>query len=220
MKNDSKNSIKESIDAMCKSLGFKKDRRSGHYMREVIPGLEDAIHFSFKPYSGKAVSVSFVVGIYLKELVDLIDELYEKTDGYKSLLWLWCGDLLPDPKVVQWMYYTENGDPEQLCGEIRQFIVDYAEPFFVRNHDWKDISDSIIKRKYADAEGTPVAVAMYYRGEQDRGIDYWTEILKGRDNRNEKDELFLKKYRSLPPYYGDIQRRYSVEAIEGARKRK
>lgn len=40
-----KNSIKESIDAMCKSLGFKKDRRSGHYMREVTPGLEDAIHF-------------------------------------------------------------------------------------------------------------------------------------------------------------------------------
>mgnify|MGYP007132888158 CR=1 FL=1 len=61
------NSIKESIDAMCKSLGFKKDRKSGHYMREVTPGLEDAIHFFFKPYSGKAVSVSFIVGIYLKE---------------------------------------------------------------------------------------------------------------------------------------------------------
>ena len=43
-------------------------------MREVTPGLEDAIHFFFKPYSGKAVSVSFIVGIYLKELVDLIDE--------------------------------------------------------------------------------------------------------------------------------------------------
>lgn len=113
-------------------------------MREVTPGLEDSIHFFFKPYSGKAVSVSFIVGIYLKELVDLIDELYEKTDGYKSLLWLWCGDLLPEPKVIQWMYYTENGDPKQLCDEIRQFIVDYAEPFFVRNHDWKDISDSIL----------------------------------------------------------------------------
>ena len=114
---------------MCKSLGFKKDRKSGHYMREVTPGLEDAIHFFFKPYSGKAVSVSFIVGIYLKELVDLIDELYEKTDGCKSLLWLWCGDLLPEPKVVQWMYYTENGDPKQLSDEIRQFIVDYAKPF-------------------------------------------------------------------------------------------
>lgn len=42
------NSIKESIDAMCKSLGFKKDRRSGHYMREVTPGLEDAVHFFLK----------------------------------------------------------------------------------------------------------------------------------------------------------------------------
>lgn len=40
------NSIKENIDAMCKSLGFKKDRKSGHYMREVTPGLEDSIHFS------------------------------------------------------------------------------------------------------------------------------------------------------------------------------
>ena len=45
------NSIKENIDAMCKSLGFKKDRKSGHYMREVTPGLEDSIHFFFKPYS-------------------------------------------------------------------------------------------------------------------------------------------------------------------------
>ena len=44
------NSIKENIDAMCKSLGFKKDRKSGHYMREVTPGLEDSIHFFFKPY--------------------------------------------------------------------------------------------------------------------------------------------------------------------------
>ena len=102
------------------------------------------------------------------------------------------------------MYYTENGDPKQLCDGIRQFIVDYAEPFFVRNHDWKDISDSILKRKYANAEGAPVAVAMYYRGEQERGIDYWEGILKGRDHRNEKDELFLKKYRCLPPYDGDI----------------
>ena len=34
-------------------------------MREVTPGLEDSIHFFFKPYSGKAVSVSFIVGIYL-----------------------------------------------------------------------------------------------------------------------------------------------------------
>lgn len=73
------NSIKENIDAMCKSLGFKKDRKSGHYMREVTPGLEDSIHFFFKPYSGKAVSVSFIVGIYLKELVDLIDELYDSS---------------------------------------------------------------------------------------------------------------------------------------------
>ena len=47
-------------------------------MREVIPGLEDAIHFSFKPYSGKAVSVSFVVGIYLKELVDLYPEVTKR----------------------------------------------------------------------------------------------------------------------------------------------
>lgn len=185
-------------------------------MREVTPGLEDAIHFFFKPYSGKAVSVSFIVGVYLKELVDLIDELYEKTDSYKSLLWLWCGDLLPEPKVVQWMYYTENGDPKQLSDEIRQFIVDYAEPFFVRNHDWKDISDSILKRKYANAEGTPVAVAMYYRGEQDRGIDYWEGILNGRYHKNEKDELFLKKYRCLSPYDGDIQQRYSVNAITDA----
>lgn len=45
---------------------------------------------------------------------------------------------------------------------------------------------------------------MYYRGEQERGIDYWEGILKGRDHRNEKDELFLKKYRCLPPYDGDI----------------
>lgn len=45
------NSIKENIDAMCKSLGFNKDRKSGHYMREVTPGLEDSIHFFFKPYS-------------------------------------------------------------------------------------------------------------------------------------------------------------------------
>ena len=76
------NSIKENIDAMCKSLGFKKDRKSGHYMREVTPGLEDSIHFFFKPYSGKAVSVSFIVGIYLKELVDLIDGSYEKSVIY------------------------------------------------------------------------------------------------------------------------------------------
>lgn len=48
-----------------KVLGLKKDRKSGHYMREVTPGLEDSIHFFFKPYSGKAVSVSFIVGIYL-----------------------------------------------------------------------------------------------------------------------------------------------------------
>ena len=68
----------------------------------------------------------------------------------------------------------------------------------------KDISDSILKRKYANAEWAPVAVAMYYRGEQERGIDYWEGILKGRDHRNEKDELFLKKYRCLPPYDGDI----------------
>lgn len=44
----------------------------------------------------------------------------------------------------------------------------------MRNHDWKDISDSILKRKFANAEGTPVTVAMYYRGEQERGIDYAT----------------------------------------------
>ena len=61
---------------------------------------------------------------------------------------------------------------------------------------------------------------MYYRGEQERGIDYWAEILKGRDHRNEKDELFLNKYRCLPPYDGEIQHRYSIDMIEYARKRK
>ena len=59
---------------------------------------------------------------------------------------------------------------------------------------------------------------MYYRGEQARGIDYWEGILKGRDHRNEKDELFLKKYMCLPPYDGDIQQRYSVNAITDAGK--
>ena len=49
------NSIKENIDAMCKSLGFNKDRKSGHYMREVTPGLEDSIH-SFHEWGNRSVS--------------------------------------------------------------------------------------------------------------------------------------------------------------------
>ena len=56
------NSIKENIDAMCKSLGFKKDRKSGHYMREVTPGLEDSIHFFFKPYSARLCLLALLWG--------------------------------------------------------------------------------------------------------------------------------------------------------------